>query len=356
MRIPKIVTAITLALGLAGLAAQAGPAAAAAPADLRAASGLYGSADPTYDGVYRQSLALLGLAAAGSAAPSAAVGWLVSQQCASGAFQAYRADVATPCSTPDPQAFTGPDSNSTALGALGLNASGRRTEATRAVRALIAAQNPDGGWGYTLGGPSDANSTGLALAAVRGLPKSGPARSSLARGSRFLASLQLPCTAPADARYALPYQSGQPANALASVQGLLGLAGSLPVPPTTLTGLGGTACDDPAVQRLAWHVDRLLRVNRGAIPSALDSGKADWNATATGVIALASAGAGRRGVAAGIAALGRNATAYTGSGATASPAAVGTLIQAAVATGKDPRRFGPTRQDLLRLLAGTLTR
>lgn len=355
MRISKIITAIAVAVGLTGLAASTG-AALAAPAAPHAATGLYGSADPTYDGVYRQSVALLGLAAASSPAPAAAVGWLQSQQCSSGAFQAYRADLATSCSAPDPQAFAGPDSNSTALAALALLAAGKTTSALRAGRALIAAQNADGGWGYTLGGPSDANSTGLALAAVRGLPASKPARSSIAAGVRYLASVQIPCSATAPTRFALPYQAGQPANALASVQGLLGLAGSLPVPPSDVTGLGRTTCRASMTHRLAWHVDRLLRTSDGVIPSVVDDAQADWNATATGVIALASAGRGPLGLKLGINALGRNATAYVGSGATASPAAIGTLIQAAVASGRDPRSFGPARLDLVRLLAGTLQR
>ena len=66
-----------------------GPAsAAAAPKNV----GLYGSSDPTYDGVFRQSLAILGLHAAGQTPDPTAIDWLLDQQCADGGFSSYNAD------------------------------------------------------------------------------------------------------------------------------------------------------------------------------------------------------------------------------------------------------------------------
>jgi len=148
---------------IAGLLAFAAPATAAAPD-----AGLFGSSDPTYDGVYRQSLAILALEEAGATVPASAITWLKAQQCLDGRFMAYRASLRTACPAPDPEAFTGPDTNSTALAAMALEAVGEKAAAAKAVKSLVASQNPDGGWGYTFGSPSDANSTGLILAALDG--------------------------------------------------------------------------------------------------------------------------------------------------------------------------------------------
>ena len=246
LRPPRLVAAVATA----GLLLTFAPGAHAAPA-APAAPGLFGTADATYDGVYRQSMAILGLAAAKAAIPAPATAWLVGQQCPSGAFEAFRADASAACSVPDPAAFTGPDSNSTALAAMALKAAGRRAQATRAVAALTATQNADGGWGYTLGGASDVNSTGLALAALKGATPSSAAavrtKRSAARATEYLSKAQAPCTAPVATRFGLPYQPGQPVNALASVQGLAGLSGTLPTSPVAATSVRGTTCKDPLV-------------------------------------------------------------------------------------------------------------
>ena len=325
------------------------PATAAPGAD----AGLFGAADPTYDGVYRQSQAILGLVAASSPVPASAVSWLIAQQCPNGSFQAYRADVRQPCDAPDPSAFTGPDSNSTALAATALRALGRQGPAARATTVLLAAQNTDGGWGYTLGSPSDVNSTGLTLAALRGAPRSRAVDSAVSRAMRHLRTVQAPCTGSPATRFGLPYQAGQPVNALASVQALVGMTGTLPARPVALTSVRGTSCGDPLIEQVSSYVDRQIRANAGAIPSALGDGT-DWNATAGAVIGLAAAGAAPSGIATAIRALGRNVTAFVGTGTTASPAAAGTLIQAAVAAGARPRSFGPARSNLITLLLRTL--
>ncbi|MCV5968519.1 hypothetical protein, partial [Lactococcus petauri] len=56
-----------------------------ASAATQAPPGIFGTSDPTYDGVFRQSVALIGLRAAQTPIPPTALAWLVSQQCASGA-------------------------------------------------------------------------------------------------------------------------------------------------------------------------------------------------------------------------------------------------------------------------------
>ena len=62
---------------------------------------------------------------------------------------------------PDPAAYSGPDSNSTAMAAMALRAAGENQAARAAVRYLRGIQNRDGGFPYYAGGTSDANSTGL---------------------------------------------------------------------------------------------------------------------------------------------------------------------------------------------------
>src|SRR5436305_2018998 len=54
-------------------------------------NGLFGAADPTFDGAFRQGLALMALKVVG-VADAAAADWLVGQQCADGSWTAFRAD------------------------------------------------------------------------------------------------------------------------------------------------------------------------------------------------------------------------------------------------------------------------
>jgi hypothetical protein len=351
MSLTKIsAAAAALVVGLTAWVTPAG-ASPTAPTANRSTNGLFGSADPTYDGTFRQSMALLGLTAAKAPLPTSAVAWLVTQQCANGSFQAYRADISQPCPAPNPAAFSGPDSNSTALGAMALRAAGRTAQAARAVTALLSTQNADGGWGYTLGGTSDVNSTGLALAAVT---REGRAKAASVKATAYLRKAQASCSAPATSRFGLPYQPGGPVDVLSSAQGLIGLAGTLPIAPTTSPSVRKVTCSSAPGARVAAFLDRVVRTTDGAIPSVVDSTETDWNTTAVASLALSAAGGAPRGVSIALAALGQNTTAYTGSGATASPAALGTLIQAAAAGGANPRKFGSTRANLVAILLATL--
>ena len=340
----------------AGLAASLtlSLAAPAGAVTTRSTAGLFGASDATYDGVYRQSMALLGLSAAKAPIPASSVAWLVGQQCANGAYQAFRTDTSVPCGVSDPITFTGPDSNSTALGAMALASVGKGAQATRAVAALISAQNTDGGWGYTLGGTSDVNSTGLALAALKGAAAPKAARDAVNRATGYLKGAQIACTATVESRFGLPYQPGQHPDALASAQGLIGIAGTLPVTPASAPSVRSAGCKDTIERQVAAFLDRVVRTTDGTIPSSFDSTKSDWNATASAVIGLAAAGGARPAVAVGISALGANVIAYTGTGGSASPAALGTLIQAAVAGGASPRRFGTAKTNLVVDLLATL--
>lgn len=166
-------TARWLLAGATTVALVATPLTAATPAlaaPVHAEVGLYGSTDPTYDGVYRQSLAILGLHAAGRTPAPEAIAWLRAQQCADGGFPSYRTDPGAPCPAFDPATYTGgEDTNATAVATQALLVTGQRARAMRAARWLRALQNPDGGWEYAAraGGGSDPNSTGLVLTALR---------------------------------------------------------------------------------------------------------------------------------------------------------------------------------------------
>ena len=132
--------------------------------------GLYGQADPTYDGAFRQSLAILGLAAVGAPQGTGSVAWLTAQQCGGvdaaiqGGWESYRAP-ATACTAPDPNLFTGPDTNSTAIAAEALAAVGV-TPGADALGWLDRAQNSSGGWGFLPGLDDDPNSTALVVQAI----------------------------------------------------------------------------------------------------------------------------------------------------------------------------------------------
>ena len=144
-------------------------------------AGLFGDQDPTYNGAYRQGLALVALAAAGitsststsgtAAAISSAEHWLTAQQCPDGGWTSY-VTVSNPC-TGDPAEYAGPDTNSTALAIEGLAAQGGLTSSIKATAMTFVegAQDSDGGWGYEPNasdapGSSDPDSTSVVVQAL----------------------------------------------------------------------------------------------------------------------------------------------------------------------------------------------
>ncbi|MFJ3215040.1 prenyltransferase/squalene oxidase repeat-containing protein [Kitasatospora sp. NPDC086801] len=286
--------------------ATAGPALADSPAPTAAAvpDGLYGKGDPTYDGVWRQSLALTALAAAKATPADSAVGWLTGQQCEDGGWPSFRAAGAA-C---DPKTE---DSNATAVAVQALVALGGHQEAVdKGVQWLKATQNADGSWPYNPGSPGDANSTGLAVNALFAA-KTDPTGVAKAGKNAFdgLALFQLGCAAPADQRGAFAYQpdpsSGALApNALASAQASLAAAGGhLPVATTARTDAAPKAlgCADAAAAPVA-HADsgeaagayltaqlaggdnHLALTTPGAAPTP------DYNATAWAALGLIQSG------------------------------------------------------------------
>ncbi|MCU0264181.1 MAG: terpene cyclase/mutase family protein [Candidatus Nanopelagicales bacterium] len=365
-RTARVVGTITAALALTlstGVTATAAPTATQAPATVRAASsgdaGLFGAADPTFDGVYRQGFAIIGLRAVKAAVPASAVTWLINQQCSNGGFQAYRANTSAPCDAPNPDTFSGPDSNSTALAAMALRSVGRTTQATRATAYLRTLQNADGGFAYYKGGPSDVNSTGLALAALRPQAGSKTVAKRITRATHYLRSVQLRCTAAQD-RGLLPYQAGGPANSLASAQAALGLTTTLPAKARRTTAKALKCANGRQVGSVSTRNALLsaaastLRAGNGTAPSSFGSGP-DLSATAQMTIALAAAKQSPGTVRTAVRALKRSAADYTNVAKDPSPAALGTLLQvAAITPNSSPTSFGGI--NLTRQLRATIRR
>ena len=349
-RILLALITLVLAVGLA--AGHLTTPAGAAETDNR---GLFGSQDPTYDGVYRQSYALMGLAAADITAPPTALEWLLDQQCADGAFIAYRADLDAPCPEPDPQAYTGPDTNSTSLAILALIEHGRLAAAKRAIAWLKRIQLPGGGWGYVEGSPADSVSTSLALEALESIP--GTEREQRA-ATRWIARQIAPCGAPDAEKYGVRYQPGSLPDGISSTQALLGLGNAFPVTPTTQRKAAPrVACnaqgkpDNPTAAVTRW-IASTLTANGGSIPDPFTPGEADWNSTALGVVGLAATRTSGRATQLAMQSLEANAADYVFDGTADRPAALGTLLLATISTGADPEDFGGI--DLPRRLLATL--
>jgi len=237
---------------LAAEAAGADPTAFGTPASNLVArllatqqgTGLFGSADATNDGAFREGLALLALHAAG-VVNAAGTTWLGDQQCGGGLWTAFRANTAQPCPPVNTNDFTGPDTNSTALAVLGLQAQGATRRAAKGIAALKAVRNAAGGWGFLAdtSQATDADSTGLVLEAIRtvdGAPDT--------QGTAALLGLQAGCTAPAADRGGITFQPGAGGvlapDGLATAQATPALAQvALPVTSATIDAALPPECD-----------------------------------------------------------------------------------------------------------------
>lgn len=343
---------------LLSIALTAPPSSAATTAS----AGLFGSADPTYDGVFRQSLSLIALHDAGAAIPASAKSWLLSQQCADGSFQAFRADVAIPCTAYSPSTFNGKDSNSTALATIALAKIGKKQQAERAFAWLKRAQNPDGGVPFGKGGSSDTMSTSLVIWAARTTGRQPTAVQNSGKSLvGYLRKAMIGCTA-ANRPGALPFQPGASAVAdnMSGAQALAGLAAfpslrsrstvnapklkcPLATKPIRLLAIADAVAGDVASQ---------LRANDFVLPSAFGGGP-DLASTAWAVIGLIGAGRGKTIVNRSVAALKAQApTMSLESDGSTSPGRVALLIEVAVAAGRNPRDFGGV--DLITKLKASL--
>jgi hypothetical protein len=195
--------------------------------------GLYGTTDPTFDGVFRQSVAILGLVAVGVAPPAAALDWLTGQQCepgagdpaADGGFAAYR-DPAVPCTAPDALTYTGPDTDATSLAIKALLSAGVTAGVDDALDFLAGTRDPSGGFGWYAGSDPVPNSTGLAIAAIVTAgedPGSGRWASGGTDPVTWLVAQQLPCGDPDAGAFTSIYSDGG-ADQFATRQAVLGVA------------------------------------------------------------------------------------------------------------------------------------
>jgi hypothetical protein len=328
------------------------PAVAASPSPSPSLpSGLYGSSDPTYDGVWRQSLALIALYRVHAEPAATAVDWLAGQQCANGAFPAYRANPAKAC---DAEQMV--DTNSTAAAAQALSVvGGHGTAVTKAVTWLKSVQNKDGGWGFAPGGASDANSTSVVIGAL--ITRHTPV-STIRNGAKSpydaLLKLSLPCADGGAFAYQPDKKGRLRANADATAAAVVAARGT-----NFLTARadikGETTCADapgltPA--RAAANGASFLAeavAKDGHLTSALpgSENQPDYGNTADAVVALAAQG-GPEAARKPLAWLERNSAKWA---AQSGPAAYAQLILAAEASGADPGDFGGT--DLVKELTAT---
>ncbi|MEU1807186.1 prenyltransferase/squalene oxidase repeat-containing protein [Streptomyces sp. NPDC019937] len=364
MNVRRSVAALAISAALCATATATAPVASAD--DAKRPEGPYGTKDPTFDGVWRQSLALLAQDATGVKPAASAIDWLAGQQCADGGFAAYRADTGKAC---DPKKGEFTDATGAAIQALAA-VGGRSAAVEKGIGWLKQSQNEDGGWGMNPGGPSDANSTSVAVGAfaATGLdPVEVAHRTSGKAPYDALLGLQLDCSAKAAQRGAFAYTAGKgepAANDLATVSAALATRGSGfvfdPVgkddgkkpKPLACKGKGGAdrTPEDASEAALA-YLSTTMSGNGMHLKSATPGAKArpDFGATADAIMALAagehSAAAARplqwlQGKDSGAAAWAKG-----------DPGALAKLVLAAHAAGADPRHFGDV--DLVQRLNAT---
>jgi hypothetical protein len=343
----------TKSLIAAGAAAGMLLTASPAPAD---GKGLYGSADPTFDGVYRQSLSILALTAADKKVPTAAVRWLKKQQCEDGGFMAHRADTDAACQPPDPVGFAGQDSNATAVATAALWHVGATKKSRQSARWLTQRRNTDGGWAYypAPGAASDANSTALVQGALRLLGR-GPS-------AKYLKGLQNRCETPPSQRGGIRFdEASQEANDNATAQVAWMLGGGLRLPENGRIAkrTPGLTCKGARSGRASMktaaraYLTKRLRSVRGDLPYGGGYPGTDYAGAASGVLALANAGVSRKAVRTTSRFLQRSADDWITASGDDAPGALAMLVLVAEATGDDPRDFGGT--NLVRRLVKTRT-
>ncbi|MGA8724721.1 MAG: hypothetical protein WB565_06745 [Acidimicrobiales bacterium] len=213
-------------------------------------AGLFGVQDPTFDGAYRQGLSLAALAAAGvvgaaslgTAAVHDAEAWLTDQQCPNGGWTSF-VTVSNPCDG-SPASFEGPDTNSTALAVVGLEAQGALsgTAAAAALGFIENAQDGDAGWGFFPNAPgapgsTDPDSTALVIQAILALGHSPANAPFVVGGSNPYSTLLGFQLTSGSGRGAFTFPGSPGPNILATYQAVPAAAGvTLPFSSTKVTG------------------------------------------------------------------------------------------------------------------------
>ncbi|MEV3972572.1 prenyltransferase/squalene oxidase repeat-containing protein [Streptomyces sp. NPDC050698] len=340
-------------LAAAAVIGAAAPAAAdPSPSPSQAfPSALYGGTDPKYDGVWRQSLALLAQDTVGVKPAAKSVAWLVRQQCADGSFTSYRPDPTTAC-----DARTMRDTNATSAAVQALAALGGHDGTTgKAVDWLRSVQNKDGGWGYAPGGASDTNSTSVVIGA---LTAAGDKPDQVVKDGKSpydaLLKLALPCGGKGDGAFAFqPDKKGElAANADATAAGVLGALGKgMVVEPgrTSDADCEKAGTPEQAAANGAGYLTAALAEDGDHLMSALAGAEPqpDFGNTADAVVALAARGNTAQAHKS-VRWLEKNSASWA---AQSGPAAYAQLIFAAHATGTNPRDFGGA--DLVKQLNAT---
>ncbi|MGH4027969.1 prenyltransferase/squalene oxidase repeat-containing protein [Actinomycetota bacterium Odt1-20B] len=354
-RSSAVLAAVAAAVVVGAAAAPAAVADSAKPSPSSAPlpSGLYGKGDPKADGVFRQSYALLAQDTAGVKPATKAVDWLTGQQCASGGFAAFRADVSEPCDAKTPV-----DSNSTASAVQALAALGGQDKTVKkAVSWLKSVQNQDGGWGYNPGLKSDANSTSLVIGALAATGEK-PASAKSQDGKSpldALAKLAMDCDKDGGAFGLADFKTGKLSpNADATAAGVLGgLGQGLVVKPGAKQDSApkcakATDFGQATVNGTGYLLKTLAKDDHltSTLPGSED--QPDYGNTADAVVALAAAGQQEQAKKSADW-LAKNAADWAKK--SGSPAAWAQLVLAAHASGLDPRDFGGT--DLVKALNAT---
>ncbi|MEV5971026.1 prenyltransferase/squalene oxidase repeat-containing protein [Streptomyces sp. NPDC051921] len=362
--------AAALAAGAVLSTTAAGVAAAApspTPSPAKIPAGLYGTTDPTYDGVWRQSLAFLAQRSSGIQPADQAVDWLLGQQCANGAFASYRPDPAKAC-----DARTMLDSNATAVAVQALTAVKRQSadpaKTEKAAKAgadwLKSVQNKDGGWSYVPGGPSDANSTAIVVGSFASAGVRPGAVTSAGGKTPYdaLLTFALPCTEKDGGAGAFAYQpdkngkllANADATAAATLAGLgkgITARGAQPQQPPACTDLPKPTAERAALNGASYLAAQLAgtgHLTAPPMPGAAETAELpDYGNTADAVVALAAAGARKEATGA-LTWLENNSATWARS---SGPAAYAQLVFAAHAMDTDPRSFG--KADLLEQLNAT---
>ncbi|WP_405781155.1 prenyltransferase/squalene oxidase repeat-containing protein [Streptomyces sp. NBC_00859] len=347
MTLRRSATALAASAVLCAAAAPTAFADSPAPSAAALPSGLYGKTDPKYDGVWRQSLALIAQDANGVRPAAKAVDWLTGQQCADGGFASFRADATKPCGEKDLM-----DTNATAAAVQALSALGGHDAAVKKGAGwLKSVAGKDGGWSYNPGGASDANSTSVVIGAL------AAAGEPTAKAKKVLVSLSIPCDAKEGGggfAYQPDKKSGKLyANADATGAAVLGTLGAGLAPRPGGKDAGGTGCLNASTPAQTAHNGATYLAGatagkaylKSAMPGADD--QPDYGNTADAVTALGADGLTAQAKQP-LAWLEQHTAAWARQ---SGPAAYAQLIFAARANGADPHDFGGA--DLVKQLNAT---
>jgi len=344
MGVPRKICTLAVALGAA--LAPAAAAHATVTTHNKADVGLFGAADPTYDGAFRQSLGLLAEHVAG-VSDKAATNWLVNQQCPDGGWAPYRSDLSKPCPATDLTNFVGEDSNSTALAVQALHALGV-TPKHDAIAFLHSLQDSDGGFPLLAGSGTDPNSTALVIQAIRAVGQDPASAAWTVSGHTPVDALMaswVNCPSSDAGAFSSPYSSGH-GDLVSSVQAVWG-AEQTPLPISANSGAtqpapdcsGGALSPTPA-QAGQYAATWLAGQLQGA--GYLTTGSSpDYSLTAQGVLAMVASGTNSTAATKATDYLAANAhQAILDSHGVVSPGATGYIALAAHAMGRSVTSFG----------------